>query len=192
MKLLLCILTACCFLPVSAQNLLKNSHFDNGIDQWKFRILNKKKGAENLRAVFEPYSKPKAKSHKECAKIRVISTDKKKSYESISINQKILGLKKGKEYRFSAHVRSNIKRDDEVLVQIFSGAYTGSKTGYSQFYSGKKGFKGNGKWQEIEFVFKATPQKGGKGDLKNIGLRIGFGGRLGAYYIDSIKIERVK
>lgn len=192
MKLLIHILIICCFLPVSAQNLIKNGHFDNGVSDWKFRVDNKKKGNERLKATFEAYEKPTAKSHKKCAKVRIISPDSRERHEAVNISQKLEGLKKGKEYKFSAHVRSNIGKDDEILFQVYSGFGSGSKSPYCQYYSNKKKFRGDGKWHIVDFVFKVTPQKEGqKGDIKNIDLRIGFGGRMGSFYIDSVKVERI-
>ena len=101
-------------------------------------------------------------------------------------------LKKKKKYKLTFWVRSQIKKD-HVVARIYSGPDTGSKSPWAPVMDKSFFFKGDKKWQQMEFVFVAESLYDDKiADFANLVFVIGFDKRVGTYHVDNITIERVK
>ncbi|WP_010523323.1 carbohydrate binding domain-containing protein [Aquimarina agarivorans] len=178
-------------LTTKAQNLIENSSFDNGTKNWQFIVKNNNQDDIALEANFKSNYERKAERFKKHAKIEVISIGKTTKHSNVILQQKVEGLKKNKRYNFSVWIRSRSRNNDKLTLNIISApTNTGSKLPQTTIASTELKYKCNGIWQQANFEFETRSKNKNKLDLKNTILQIGFGHRIGDFYIDSIEVIR--
>ena len=94
-----------------------------------------------------------------------------------------LALRKGKVYRVSFNIKSNI-REDKVLVSIGSGIPPDLQVLKEREIK----FIGDNKWKKISFTYRAEKNKSNV-NYKDLSLVFGFNHRLGTFFMDNISVK---